>query len=70
MLDFALQEFDVLEAALAFVLFGEREHLVGHVEAVGLPRRADAARGEQHVDPQPRLSPERSEHVGVTGDVW
>ena len=26
------------------------EHLVGHVEAVGLARRPDAARREQHVD--------------------
>ena len=49
-LDLALQELDVLEAALALVLLGERQHLVGHVEAVGLAGRADAARREQHVD--------------------
>ena len=35
---------------LRLVLSREREHLVGHVEAVGLARRPDAARREQHVD--------------------
>ena len=37
-------------AGLALVLVGEREHLVGHVEAVGFAGRSDALRGEQHVD--------------------
>ena len=46
----ALEELDVLGARLALVLAREREHLVGHVEAVGLAARADAARREQHVD--------------------
>ena len=38
--------------APAFSLFSSarREHLVGHVEAVRLARRADALRREQHVD--------------------
>ena len=36
--------------AFALVGAGELEHLVGHVEAVGLARRADAPGGEQHVD--------------------
>ena len=48
--DLALEELDVLRAGLALVLAREREHLVGHVEAVGLAGRADAARREQHVD--------------------
>jgi hypothetical protein len=41
---------DVRDAGLALVGAGQREHLVGHVEAVGGPGGADAARGEQDVD--------------------
>ena len=48
--DFALQELDVFEAALALVLLGEGQHLVGHVQAVGLSGRPDPPGGEQHVD--------------------
>ena len=40
----------LLESALALVLLGDREHLVGHVEAVGLAGRPDPPRGQQHVD--------------------
>ena len=35
---------------LPLIVPGQREHVVGHVETVGLARRADAARREQHVD--------------------
>src|ERR1039457_458305 len=43
-------ELDVLHAGLLFVLVGEGQHLVGHVEAVGFAARRDAPRGEQDVD--------------------
>ena len=42
-LDVALQELDVLDAGLALVLAGERQHLVGHVQAVRLAGRARRA---------------------------
>ena len=45
-----LQELDVRRARLRLVLAGEGEHLVGHVEAVGLARRADPLRREEDVD--------------------
>ena len=32
------------------VLVGEREHFIGHIEAVGFSGRTNALRGEQHVD--------------------
>ncbi len=48
--DFALQEFDVGGAGFLLVRVGERQHFVGHVEAVGLAGGADAAGGEQYVD--------------------
>ena len=35
---------------VARVLLREREHLVGHVDPVGGARRADALRGQDHVD--------------------
>ena len=43
-LDFALEELDVLDARFALVLARQRQHLVGHVEAVGLAGGADAPR--------------------------
>ena len=46
----ALEELDVLDSGFSFVPFGELEHLIGHVKAIGEPGRADPARGEQHVD--------------------
>ena len=49
-LDRALQELDVLDPGLALVSAGQLEHLVGHVEAVGLAGRADSPGGEQDVD--------------------
>ena len=49
-LDVALEELDILEPALALVLLGERQHLVGHVEAVRFAGRSDAPRRQQHVD--------------------
>ena len=45
-----LQELDVRDAGLPLVLPRQRQHLVGHVEAVGLAGRPDAARREQDVD--------------------
>ena len=49
-LDRALQELDVRGAGLPLVLPRERQHLVGHVEAVRLAGRADAFGRQQHVD--------------------
>ena len=49
-LDRALEELHVLDSGLTLVAGGQIEHLVGHVEAVRLARRADPAGGEQHVD--------------------
>ena len=49
-LDLAVQKLDVFDAGLALVFVGEREHFVGHVEAVGFAGWADAPRREQHVD--------------------
>ena len=46
----ALQELDVRRARLALILACERQHLVGHVEAVGFAGRSDALGREQHVD--------------------
>ena len=42
-LDLALQELDVLQAGLPLVLARQRQHLVRHVEPVGLARRARRA---------------------------
>ena len=50
-LDLALEELDVGRRRPSAVLTREREHLVGHVEPVGLAGGADAAGGQQHVDP-------------------
>jgi hypothetical protein len=50
MLSMAFQEFDVLRAGLALVFVGQREHFVGHVEAVGFAGWPHAPGGEQHVD--------------------
>ena len=48
--DFAFQKLHILDAGLALVLAGERQHFIGHIEAVGFAGRADAPRREQHVD--------------------
>ena len=48
--DFALEEFDVLDAGFLLIVAGEGEHVVGHVETVGLAGGADAAGGEKDVD--------------------
>ena len=57
-LDLALQELDVLDAGLALILSRQRQHLVGHVEAVGLARRTDAPGRQQHVDAAARAEVE------------
>ena len=49
-LDLAFEELDVGDAGLALVFACKREHLVGHIEAVGFASRADAPGGEEHVD--------------------
>ena len=51
LLDVAAEPLDVGDAGLGLVAAGEVEHLVGHVQPVGQAGRADAAGGEQHVDP-------------------
>ena len=58
LLDLALQELDVRDAGLPLVLARQGEHLVGHVEAVGLAGRADPARREQDVDAAARAEVE------------
>ena len=50
LLDLAAQEVRVRDAGLGLVVLGEREHLVGHVEAVDDSGRPDATGREQHVD--------------------
>ena len=49
-LDLALHELHVVGAGLDRVRPGQGEHLVGHVQAVGEPGRADPAGRQQHVD--------------------
>ena len=48
--DFAFQEFDIVDARLPLVLVRKREHLVGHVEAIGFAGGADTSGGEQDID--------------------
>ena len=45
-----LNELGVGSAGLGGVVPGEVQHLLGHVQAVGLPGWADPAGGQQHVD--------------------
>ena len=45
-----LRNSTLVDAGLALIFAGEGEHVVGHVEAVGLAGGADAPRGEQHID--------------------
>src|SRR5829696_3183448 len=52
-LDRALDELDILHTGLGLVSPRQLEHLVGHVQAVGLAGGADAAGREQHVDATP-----------------
>jgi hypothetical protein len=47
-----------VDPGLALVLFRQGEHLVGHVQAIGLARGADAPRGEKHVDAAARAEVE------------
>ena len=49
-LDLAAEEHRVLRAGLARVGAGQVQHLLGHVQAVRLPGRADPAGRQQHVD--------------------
>ena len=49
-LDGAFDELDVGRASLGGVGPREREHLVGHVDAVGEPGRADPPGRQEHVD--------------------
>jgi len=52
-LDLALEKLDVGRARLALIVAGQRQHLVGHVEAIGLALRADAARDSSTSMPPP-----------------
>ena len=54
----ALEELDVRGAGLGRVPLGEREHLVGHVEADGAAGRPDALRRQEHVDAAARTEVE------------
>ena len=49
-LDLALQEFGVGDARTALVFASQREHLVGHVEAVGFAGGSHAPCREQNID--------------------
>jgi hypothetical protein len=49
-LDVALEELDVGGAGLGRVAAGQGQHLLGHVEAVGLAGQPDSFGGQQHVD--------------------
>ena len=56
--DLALEELDVLHAGFALIFPRQRQHLVGHVEAIGLAGWADALGREQHVDAAARTQVE------------
>ena len=64
----ALEEVDVRDAGLARVLPREREHLVGHVEAVGGAGRADPLGREDHVDAAARAEVEHGLALAQVGD--
>ena len=53
-----LRKIAFVDASLGGVGAREREHLVGHVEPEHAPGRADALRGEDHVDPAARAEVE------------
>jgi hypothetical protein len=36
---------------LRFILFGQRQHFINHVETVRFPSKADAASGKQDINP-------------------
>ena len=67
-LDVALEPVHVAHAGLGLVGAGQLEHLVGHVQAVGGAGRADAARGEQHVDAAARAEVEHRLALLELGD--
>src|SRR6185437_1404024 len=50
-LDLSLEKLDVGRSRLPSVLPRQGEHLVGHVEPIGLAGRADTLGREQHIDP-------------------
>ena len=68
MFDFALEELDVGRAGLALVIARERQHVVGHVEAVRLARRADPARRQQHIDAAARTKIENGLALSEFGE--
>src|SRR5205807_4829136 len=55
-LDRSLQEGRVGDPRPGLVLAGDREHLVGHVDAVRVTVGSDTAGGKEHV--QPRATPQ------------
>src|SRR6202040_192546 len=58
LLDLALEELDVLRTGASLVLIGQREHLIGHIEAIGLARWANALRRQQNIDTAARAEVE------------
>ncbi len=48
--DFAFEKFDIVDSCLALVFASQRQHFVGHVEAVGFAVGRHAAGGEEHVN--------------------
>src|SRR4029079_2447149 len=49
-LDLPLEELNVLGSSSRFVLVGQRQHLVSHVETVNLPLGPDSLGGQQNID--------------------
>jgi hypothetical protein len=45
---------NVVRPRLAFVLLGQGQHLVGHVQPISLPRGAYSAGRQEHIDPAAR----------------
>ena len=68
LLDHALEEVHVLDTGLCCVLPRERQHLVGHVQAVGDTARPDALRGEDDVDATARSQVEHHFPLAEVGD--
>ena len=49
-LDLALEKLDVCHPGLSLIFAGQGQHVVGHVEPIGLARRPNALGGKQHID--------------------
>jgi hypothetical protein len=49
-LDLAFEKLDIFDAGFLLVLSGERQHVVGHIEAVSLAGWADPPRRKKNID--------------------